>query len=63
MKQEFKIEYNGKAVFFFAHNFKTARQHANEYIERNKGKFEMKLFRLNSSSFGGKWILEEVVKK
>lgn len=55
-KQEAKIEYNNQKVFFFAHSFKTALEHANDFVERNKGKFEMKLFVLNESNFGEKWI-------
>lgn len=60
-KQEFKIEYDNAEVFFFQHSLKTAFEHANAFIERNKGKFEMKLFRLNRSNFGEKWILQEVI--
>lgn len=55
-KQEVKIEYNQKEVFFFQHSFKTALEHANDFIQRNKGKFEMKLFMLNASNFGERWI-------
>ena len=60
-KQEVKIECNNNKFFFFAHTFKTAIDHANDFIERNKGKFEMKLFLLNRSNFGEKWILAKVV--
>lgn len=62
-KQEAKIEYNNTAVFFFQHSFKTALEHANDFIERNKGKFEMKLFTLNKSSFGGQWTWLKTVKQ
>lgn len=55
-KQEVKIEYDGNEVFFFNHSFKTAMQHALDFIERNKDKFIMKLYILNESSFGEKWI-------
>lgn len=58
-KQEVKIEYNNEKVFFFEHSFKTALQHANDFIERNKGKFEMKLFVLNKSNIGEKWIFKK----
>ncbi len=58
-RQEAKIRYNNRGkereVFFFAHNFKTALEHANDFVKRNKGKFEMKLFVLNESNFGEKW--------
>jgi hypothetical protein len=62
-KQEIKIEYNKEKVFFFEHSFKTALKHANDFVKRNKGKFEMKLFVLNESNFGEKWISKEVYDK
>ncbi|KJD43309.1 hypothetical protein [Paenibacillus terrae] len=62
-KQEVKIEYNNNKVFFFKHSFKTALEHANDFIERNKGKFEMKLFILNERNFWRKWKLTKVYKK
>lgn len=61
-KQEVKIEYNKEKVFFFAHSFKSAYEHANDFVERNQGKFEMKLFLLNSSNFGEKWILDKTIR-
>lgn len=44
--QEVKIvnQNNGSEVFFFKHSFKSAKQHAEEYCERNKGKFPMKVY-------------------
>lgn len=60
-KQEIKIEYNGNEVFFFEHMFKSAYEHAREFIERNRGQFEMKLFVLNTRPFGEKWLLDEIV--
>lgn len=62
-KQEVKIEYDGTKVFFFQHSFKTALEHANDFIERNKGKFEMKLFLLNKSNFGEKWLFNKTIEK
>ena len=62
-KQEIKIEYDNKEVFFFKHSFKTALQHAKEFVKRNKGKFEMKLFVLNESNIGEKWILKTTYRK
>lgn len=59
-KQEVKLEYNSEEVFFFEHGFKTAYEHANDFVKRNKGKFKMKLFLLNVSSYGEKWLLREV---
>lgn len=56
-KQEAMIQYNGNEVFFFQHSFKSALEHAMEFVERNKGKFEMKVFFLNESSFGDRWFL------
>lgn len=61
-KQEAKIEYNGNEVFFFQYDFKSAMQHAQEFIERNKGKFEMKLFILNTSNFGPQWLFQKRIK-
>ena len=61
-KQEIKIECNENKFFFFAHSFKTALEHANAFVTRNKGKFEMKLFVLNESNFGEKWRLKEVYR-
>lgn len=62
-KQEVKIECNGNEFFFFKHSFKSAWEHANDFVERNKGKFEMKLFLLNESSFGERWILNQTIRK
>lgn len=66
-KQEFKIEsINGdkkSEVYFFQHSLKTAREHADAYIERNKGKLEMKLFRVNEANFGDRWIFIKKVNK
>lgn len=41
--QEVKITNlnNETDVFFFKHSFKTALQHAEDYIKRNKNKFPM----------------------
>lgn len=70
-KQEAKIEYireNVKEeVFFFKHDFQSAFQHAQVFVERNKGKFVMKVFVLNENYIGDnlrlgpKWRLESVV--
>lgn len=60
-KQEVKIEFNGNDVFFFEHTFKSAYEHARDFIERNKDQFEMKVFLLNTSCFGEKWILDEII--
>jgi hypothetical protein len=47
----------GREFFFFAHSFKSALQHAEDFVERNKGTHEMKLYTLNESSFGERWRL------
>lgn len=49
-KQEYKIvnQKDDSEVFFFAHSFKSALQHAEAYIERNSGKFPMKLYHASS---------------
>ena len=60
--QEVKIECDGSDFFFYQYNFKSAMEHAREFIERNKGKYKMKLFVLNKSALGDKWILKEVIK-
>jgi len=62
MKQEIKIEYNNTCVFFWQHTFRTALTHANYFIERNKGNFEMKVYLLNESYFGEKWKLFKTIK-
>lgn len=61
-KQEVKIEYNDQELFFFAHTFKSALDHANDFVKRNKGKFKMKVFLLNTSSFGEKWIHYKTIR-
>ena len=48
---------NGFEIYFFDHSFKTARQHAEDYIKRNK---EGELYRANYSSYGNRWIKEAV---
>lgn len=58
-KQEIKIETPKGEVYFFRHSLKTAWEHAEDYIERNKGKIEMKVFLLNESPFGERWIFDE----
>lgn len=50
-EQVAKIEYNGKKVFFFAYDFTTGYGHADKFIERNKGKVEMKLYYVNNSPY------------
>lgn len=60
-KQEFMIKYNNIEVFFFAHGFKTAREHAEEFIERNRGRFQMKLYMLNRGYFGPTWSWRKTV--
>ncbi len=55
-KQEVKITYNKGEIFFFAHGFKSAIEHSEEYINRNKNKIDMKVYYLNSSNFGNKWV-------
>ena len=60
-KQEVKIECDGTEFFFFQHSFKTAMEHAKDFIERNRGKFNMKLFVLNPSNYGEQWLLREVI--
>lgn len=60
-KQEVKIECNGNEFFFFRHSFKSAFEHASDFVERNKGKFPMKVYFVNNSPFGEKWRLNEVI--
>lgn len=52
MKQEYKIEFKNTEVFFFAHSFKTAEYHMNDFISRNKGSFEMKI----SKKINYQWV-------
>ena len=66
-KQEVKIEYfrDGKKIelFFFAHSLMTAREHAEQFIEKNRGKFAMRVYMLNNSCFGDKWVWIETIKE
>ena len=59
MKQKAKISYTWnekkQEIFFFPHSFKTAYEHAEEFIRRNKGSFKMKVYHLNDSGYGEKW--------
>lgn len=57
MTQEYKIvNLDSKSeVFFFAHSFKSAYQHAIDYINRNQSKCRMELFRVNNG-VGNRWI-------
>ena len=57
-EQEFKVTNlnDDRSVFFFRHCMRSAYWHATEYITRNKGKFPMKLYQLNRSCFGPKWV-------
>lgn len=47
-KQEYAVlnKKTGEKVFFFKHSFKSALQHAEEYMKRNEGKFPMELIQL-----------------
>lgn len=58
-KQEFMIvdENTGFKTFFFAHSMLTAKSHADKYVERNRGKFPMNVYCLNTRPVGSKWIL------
>lgn len=63
-KQEVKITYDNKGeVFFFAHSFKTAMEHANDYINRNRGKIAMNVYILNERNVGERWILFNQINK
>ena len=44
MAQDFKISYLDSEVFFTAHSFKSAQCHAQEFMDRNAGKFPMRLY-------------------
>ena len=54
--QEYKIEYDGHKVFFFEHGLMSARGHAKRFVKRNYG-LDMRVYTLNRSSFGEKWLL------
>jgi len=61
MKQEAKVVNlsDNSEVFFISHSFKTARQHAKKYMERNKENFPMAYYRLsNKPKPFPKWELE-----
>lgn len=59
-KQEYKIvkQSTNSEWFFFAHSFKTARQHAEEFLKRN-GKKGYTLYRVNEQ-IGDRWIKETI---
>jgi hypothetical protein len=59
--QEYKIESLDGDTFFFQHSHKSALQHAKEYIERNKGKFEMTMYWRNPTPFGPTWKFMEKI--
>jgi hypothetical protein len=50
MLQEVKIVTEGKEFFFFQHSFKSALDHAKEYIKRNSHKV-IDLYVLNPSPY------------
>lgn len=45
--QEVKITSQLGEVFFFEHSGKSAMQHADDYIKRNTGKLQMKVYILS----------------
>lgn len=57
-KQEIKIVNNtdGSCTFFFRHNFKEASEHALEYVQKNRDKFPMTVYRCSEAPVGPKWI-------
>ena len=60
-RQEYKITRDGFDTFYFEHSMKTAYHHAIPQYEKciNDGLVEdsIKLFRLNTSCFGDKWLM------
>lgn len=58
-KQEFMVvdDNTGFKTFFFEHSLMTAKTHAGRYVDRNRGKFPMSVYRLNTKPVGNKWIL------
>ena len=60
--QEFKITSPLGDTFFFEHSLKSARQHADDYVKRNTGKFPMKVYVLSSKPAPfPKWELVKTV--
>ena len=60
-KQRYMITYNNTEVFFMDYSFKSAYEHAQDFIARNKDKYDMQLFYRNTSYFGPPWLLYETV--
>lgn len=54
-KQEYKITTELGDVFFFEHSMQSAYYHADKYIDRNKGKLTMNLYRVNNG-VGNRWV-------
>ena len=52
--QEYKVVWNNTNFFFFKHSFKSAREHAMTFINKNGGK----LYRRNYTPFGETWLPE-----
>ena len=61
-KQSIKIECNGNKFFYTSLPYNTANHQAMRFIKRNKD-MEIKLFIINTSSFGEKWILFKTYNK
>ena len=60
--QEIKITSKLGEVFFFEHSLKSARQHADDYVKRNTGRFPMKVYSLSSKPAPfPKWELVKAV--
>lgn len=49
MKQEYKITYgNNSTVFFFAHSLKSAKEHSEDFYNRNTEELDIKMYVLSS---------------
>jgi len=66
MLQEVKVcnTYSKTEVFFFKHTFKSAMDHAQTYIDRNKTLFPMELYILSTKPLPfSKWLLFRCIDK
>lgn len=60
--QVIKVEYNESRLFFSNYPFNPAIEQVEKFIQRNKGKFEMRFYFRNRSPYGKRWHLFRTVK-
>ena len=54
--QKIKVEYeDGDSIYFRDYAFKQAEEEVNAFLKRNRGKYNFKIYTLNTSPFGERW--------